>query len=283
MADNINIKDKDGNAKVMAAKDISSVFYPKHIITDEGGEAASVTNNKLDVNDVNRITEIIDLKFWVAVDEFTLDGGISIGDVEFDVTAGHSIDTGQMVIISEDGRFFQAEVLTVDTNTITVDSPCNYDFTDDADCENVSNELNQNGSSSTVIARIKPPANVTWDITKLLFYMQDATAMDDSTFGGLSALTNGVVLRSINSVYNNIFNAKSNYELALQMFDVDYPPKPASGKYAFRGCRKFGGKSETGVVIRLDGDSGHELQLLIQDNLTGLEKFHCVVHGHVVE
>lgn len=47
--------------------------------------------------------------------------------------------------------------------------------------------------------------------------------------------------------------------------------------------RSFGGQDKNGVVIRVDGDLGESLELLIQDDLTGLETFRIVVQGHVVE
>jgi hypothetical protein len=104
--------------------------------------------------------------------------------------------------------------------------------------------------------------------------------MDASTFGGLSALTRGIVLRVSRSdgTYVNYFNAKTNGELSLFIDNTDYTSKAPSGSYSVSFKWKI--RDEHGVVIRLS--AGDKIQLLVQDNLTALTSFYGVVVGHIV-
>ena len=105
--------------------------------------------------------------------------------------------------------------------------------------------------------------------------------MYDELFGNLPILTNGCVLRINNGVMINVWNVKSNGDLALLCFDAEYPEKVPSGSYAFRFRNSFAGVDKHGVVIRLA--PGDILELIVQDNLTGLTDFQMMAQGHVVE
>ena len=43
----------------------------------------------------------------------------------------------------------------------------------------------------------------------------------------------------------------------------------------------FAGQDKHGVVVRLD--TGEEFQIVVQDDLTGLETFSCMAEGHFVQ
>jgi len=104
--------------------------------------------------------------------------------------------------------------------------------------------------------------------------------MDDGKFGGGSALTNGIVLRANNGDMTNIWNVKSNGEIALLAFDAQYADKAPAGLNGFRFRNTYGGQSKHGVVIRLG--FSEKLELLVQDDLTGLDGFTMMAQGHVV-
>ena len=113
--------------------------------------------------------------------------------------------------------------------------------------------------------------------------MSDVLAGDDATFAGQPALTNGIVLRVTNGSYNNIFNAKANGDLAIRSGDMYYVEADKFGVYGYRTRRTFSGQDKNGVTIRLDGDHGDRLGIIIQDDLTDLSEFKTCVQGHVVE
>jgi len=107
--------------------------------------------------------------------------------------------------------------------------------------------------------------------------------MDDAKFGGITALSKGIVVRVKDGYMKNIFYARSNNDLREQTFDVVYADKAPAGQYGL-GCRRtFNGQEKNGVTIRLDGSSNDQLQIYLQDNLTGLTKMSIIAQGHVVE
>jgi hypothetical protein len=104
--------------------------------------------------------------------------------------------------------------------------------------------------------------------------------MDDSLFGGITALTNGVVLRQNNGVMTNIWNVKSNGEFGLLCFDTFETSKAPAGSFGFRFRNTYAGQAKHGVTLRLE--PGDTLEVLIQDDLTDLEDFAMMAQGHVV-
>jgi len=215
----------------------------------------------------------------------TLTADTTIDDYVLDVESGHGFNATELVCLKENGRFYQGTILSTTATTITLDTPLDYAYTIGSLCTSSILDLTVNGSpASPLIYHIKPPSGVKWDIVRILFYIEDDSAMDDGKFGGISALTNGIVLRSKNGTYLNIANVKTNGDFAQIAFDRDYVAKPPAGTgHSMIVRRTFGGQSKNGVVIRLDGDKDDELEVIVRDDLTGLSHFHVIVQGHVVQ
>jgi len=53
--------------------------------------------------------------------------------------------------------------------------------------------------------------------------------------------------------------------------------------YGFSYRRTFGGQDKNGVVVRLHGGTQDKLEIINQDDLTGLNKLAHVSQGHVVQ
>ena len=66
----------------------------------------------------------------------------------------------------------------------------------------------------------------------------------------------------------------------MHSFDGMFQSKSGGGEHAFVGRSTWGGQSKRGVVLRVDGNLGEEVQLVIQDDLTGLTDFLMVAQGH---
>ena len=199
------------------------------------------------------------------------------------VVGGHGVIVGEYLGFKEDGHVYEGEVVTVAVNDITLDSPLDYTFTSASSPSHIhSVNMGVDGSVTTQEFHVPPPPAQEWEITRIIFVIEDGTVMDTSKFGGIAGLTNGVVLRVVNGDTKNFFNVKTNGELAGRSFDLAYDDKAPAGLYGLRCRVSFAGQSKRGVTIRLDGDTSDELQLLIQDDLTGLAKFTAIVQGHVV-
>jgi len=195
------------------------------------------------------------------------------------------VDTNVVALVSSTGIFyFGKQVGAAAGNVITLDTPIDKTFATATTVLRAIRNMNVDGSVATQIFQVGPVGggtSIELDITRIMGYIQDGTAMDDAKFGGITALTNGVVLRQNNSTINNIWNAKSNGELGLLCYDTAYTTKPPAGtSHGFRFRNTYAGPSKHGVTIRLD--PGDILEVLIQDDLTDLETFNMMAQGHIV-
>lgn len=243
--------------------------------------------NHIDVFIQDQTTDLVDLYMIDhanAVD-LTLASAVEVDAKSVTVVDATGVSAGDAIEFVENGHTMQAIVLSVVGTTINFNAPIDKPLTTACGCVAGKWNMIVDGSTTTRIFSIKPPPGIKWDITRVLFAMTATAVMDDSKFGSLTALTNGIVLRKTDSTKHNIFVASDNGGLAERMYDLTYPAKQPAGVYALRGRRTFGGQDKNGVVIRLDGDANDELQLLIQDDLSGgtLTKFALVAQGHEVD
>lgn len=244
-----------------------------------------------DVNIQDQHTRVVDLFMISPIDTaaLTVDVALDDRDITFDSSTPPVV--GNTLCLKESGRWMQSEILVVVDNTggnytVTVDSPADYAFTvvGHETCAISEDSLNVNGSVTSVHYYISPPAGTVWDITRVIFSMGDDTAGDEADFGGIAdGLTNGIVLRKTDGDYNNIFNAKTNGDFGIRNFDFEYTAATVpQGIYGFKSRRTFAGQNKNGVTIRLDGDTGDKIEVIVQDDLTSLAEFKVVVQGHVV-
>jgi hypothetical protein len=270
-------------------------WFPKVLIKDLAGKVAGITDpdgdgiGGLDVYIQDQHTGIVDLFLMNVEGTFTLASTVTIDTNTFTATGGHGITTGDTVFLSEGIRFSQFTVLNVVTDTITVDSPIDVAYTTGATCQRGITNMNVDGSSTPVIFSIAPldisPTSNQWDIVRMIFAIQDGSSMDSSMFGSIAGgITNGVVIRQKDGLFQNYFNIKTNGDFALRAYDISFDDRASpQGEYFFRSRRTFGGASKTGVTIRLAGEDNDEFQVIIQDDLTSLDSFSVTVQGHVVE
>lgn len=194
----------------------------------------------------------------------------------------HNFIAGDWVCLQENNHVYQAEVIGVNINVITFDTPLDYAYTTSAYGCRANINMAVDGSVSPVIFRVRPIKDfwtVDWDITRIICSISDNLAMDSGKFGGINALDNGVVLRKKNGVFKNLFNVKTNSDYADVAYDVSYDDRAPAGNYGFRVRKTWAGQEKSGVAIRLIADDSEELQNLIQDDLTALGTYKCRVDG----
>lgn len=137
-----------------------------------------------------------------------------------------------------------------------------------------SKNMNVDGSSSAVTFSAVPPAGKKWVISRLLIYFSTSQAFDETGFGSLAALTNGIdiVLDGV-----SILNWKDNIDINTSMFDADgkelytKKDKSLSGRFTFS---RFTGMSG-GVTVR--SPSGFAMK--IRDDLSSLTIFRARIEG----
>jgi len=221
-------------------------------------------------------TEPIDTYFAESLGQFTLSAdtvasGITAGTLvyTFEATAGHGlVATDQINLVAED-RSFIAYVVNVTTNTITVDTPIDYVF-EAATAIGLIINTNMAVVGSLAAPRIfKVQAGVTpVFFRRFIMTITDGSSMDDGKFGGIPALTNGIVLRIVNGFQKSIINVKTNSDLRQWAYDLQYTDKAPAGVYGVASRLTYAGKEKHGVVLSVSGTS--EVQWVVQDDLTDL-------------
>lgn len=203
------------------------------------------------------------------------------------MTAGHGLIAGdRIILLQENGepQFFFTKIISVLVNVLTLDTLVPYVFSS-ALCEitQYDPDLNKDGSVTVYKAELRNPFSFTIDVTRFIIHMTDATAMDDATFGGRTALTYGISLRKNipGSGNTHLWNCKTNGEIGELSFDKIYDLKAPAGSYGFSARITYAGQEKHGVAIKLD--PGEAVELLIQDDLTLLQSFTIMVQGHFNE
>ena len=187
-------------------------------------------------------------------------------------------------------RFTQFRIIAINALNITIDGLMDFDYPVGSFVDIGNSNLAVNGAVTPVIFGIRnppeaPPLGIklSFDVTRIIFSCITDTAVDLIKFGDLAALTNGLMLRSTDGECYNIFNIKSNGGLAniCYDFDVSAATNPNQGQDGFSARLTFAGQNKMGVVVRLK--VGEDLQLVVRDNLTGLQDLSVIAEGHIVE
>ena len=214
--------------------------------------------------------------------ETTLASNATLNGNTIVVTNATGFATGKAINISQGNRIFQSLITNVTGTTITLASPLDYAFTTGAIVETGNWNLNQNGSVTPVIFKIKPPSGVKFHITAISITITDDGTMDDSKFGSLAALANGIVCRRVNGNIANFFLITNNRGFYQTGYDYQYNDRAGgTGAYGFLARKKI--REVNGNIISLNGATDDELQIIVRDNLTGLTEFTVQAHGHIVE
>ena len=179
-------------------------------------------------------------------------------------------------------EFYFGEILSKNVNQVTLDTPIDFAFPVGSVVIGSSRELNVDGSSTTQVYDVRGGGTEEIDITRIIIKMETSGVPDYSKFGDLTKLVKGIVLRRNNGTMNNIFNVKTNGELANLTFDLDVlqASNPAQGINGLVCRMTFAGQDKHGVAIRLA--LGDALELLIQDDLRAIDSFRIIAQGHIV-
>lgn len=246
------------------------------------------SDSSVDVNLQDQTTKPIVAYFSLVENETTLNVDSAIDDRTITVTDPTGFTAGKYISLFSvpDNRFMLAVVVSVLGSVVTLDTPLDFAFPTGTFATVGIRNMNQNGSVTPVIFGLRnteEAIGATFDITRIMFSCLTATACDYSLFGDLTALAKGLVLRKKDGIYQNIFNAKTNGELANLMYDFEIlqATNPVQGQDGFKGRLTFAGQNKMGVAIRLA--PGEDLQLIIQDDLTGLTRLEIIAEGHEVE
>lgn len=246
--------------------------------------------NKADVFLQDQTSPTVDRFLTIKLADVTLAAPVEVDDRTLTLEPGHGFTAPSMIEIDEGNKNYQSRVINVAGDVITVTNPFPFTFTVAANAKRVSPDMNISASAaSPVIFYQKPPDGIRWDINILSINIRDNAAMNDTTFGGIPALTNGVVFRTMNGSAQSIFTAIDNGCIIRHCDTGDpFTGNTPAGQFALNAKRRFNGQEGDGVARRIvgenvEGEAPSEFQAIVADNLTGLTRFWCVIRGHVVE
>jgi hypothetical protein len=247
-------------------------------------------DGSVDVNIQDQITPPLDLYFTKSMGApVTLTSVTAIDDRIVNVSSAVNIAIGNYIGIfsgvSGEQRFYFGEVLAVNTLAITLDTPLDFAFSIGDIVTSSTRELNVDGSVTPQIFGITnggPTTETPIDINRIVLAI-DCVAPQWTDFGNIeNGLVNGIVLRRVDGFTQNIWNAKSNADLALICYDMDI--RTGVGTDGVSARFTINGPDKHGVVIRLYG--GDSLQLIVQDDLLpaeGILKFRAIGQGQITE
>lgn len=171
-------------------------------------------------------------------------------------------------------------------NVVTVNRPIDFDYAiATTTVQRVVVNMNVAGTLAAPISYVlKVTPGEVWHLTALDFNITDNAAMDDSLFGALAALTNGVVIRQVdvtNGTYQTFSVWKDNSSFIKDSFGVQYSTKAPAGSEGVRGTLNF--HNVYGAIVRIANTSIEEMyvEILIQDNLSAITTFEIKFHGHI--
>lgn len=206
----------------------------------------------------------------------------SAGDKAIDVVSASGFSTGDLIRIFDSTSLERSHfhITNIAGTVLTLDRPLDNDFIAGDDVKEIDIAMNKSGSLASPISyKVQPVASERFQLTRILITMLDGTAMDDGKFGGLDLLANGVLIRiSENGKMRTLTHWKSNSDLKDDMFDVVYSDKAPAGEFGLSGRWTF---TKGQFVVDLNGANGDYLEVLIQDNLTGLLDFEVKAQGRL--
>lgn len=212
----------------------------------------------------------------------TLANNASLNNMTVIVTSATGITTGKTINIRQEDRFFQSLITNVSGTTITLASPLDYAFTSGATVRVGDWNLNQNGSVTPVTFKLQPPSNAKFHITAISITITDDSAMDDTKFGGITALTKGIIARRAGGSIANLFFITNNRGFYQYGYETQYNDRAGgTGSYGFLARKKI--KEINGNAIALNGFTNDEVQVIISSDLTTLTEFTIQVHGHIID
>ena len=254
-------------------------------ITDTNGDSITSAHGRINTHDKDVHTDPVNV--FVGLDTATattLNGAVAVGDTQLLLTSAIGFSVGDHIKLSDGvGEFREQEIVSISTNTITIDSPLDAVHLTGANVVKVAiNMIDAAGTVATPkIYTAGAPTGVKWHIKRMIVEMVDNAAGDDTRFGGIvGGITNGVVIRlKTGTEYRTLTNWKTNGNMKEDMYDVDYDDRAsASRDYSVSARWTF---DKMDIAVNLDAATSDEFQVLCQDDLSGLLSFRIKLQGHI--
>lgn len=253
------------------------------VLADAAGENfVGVELNALNVLIKHSPVPLLSLLLTQEIQAFTLAVDTVIDDAVITITSGAEPTDGNVILLKEGNEFYQCDIVSHAINgsdwDVTLRTPLDGVFTSAAEATEGNPSLAVNGSITPIEFKVPTTglaAGANWHIEQMVAEITDSTAMDDTTFGGIASLVNGLLGQVKNPLAKNLFNIRTNGGWALEAFGINYSDKAGSGKFGFTAHRTYG-KAD----LILDADTNDKISVFVKDDLTSLDTFNIRIQGH---
>ena len=268
---NIPIKDGNGDVKYLKMNGAGTLGDPYVPVQD--------------VNIQDQTSSIINLGFHQTGAASILASNATIGDSVISLVDATGFTPGNLLLLFSvaGNRWTPFEIVSVNANDVTLDSPVDYGYLAGDTVEEGNHNLGVDGSVTPQVFHLRsgdPGLTIYGDITRIILSFMTATTPTYGDFGDGVALTNGLLFRKKfnDGTYQNVFNVKSNSDIAAIAYDLDI--FSGVGLDGLKARMTFAGQNKMGVTLRIAPDE--DLEIVVQDDLSGLTHFHVQAQGHVV-
>lgn len=245
---------------------------PKNMLNEKGIFQISIKD---------QFTDSVDLYAHIDKALPLITADTNLYDESITVDSITNVNAGDVIIIYEGCRFYQSLVLSAAVLDINLASPLDFAFTTAAIVHVGAWNLAVDGSITPQIAHIVVPSLCKFNIYQLNISIIDNVVMDSAKFGGIAALTNGILFRVVNGTIKNLPLVVNNIGFSEQGCDINYDDKAPAGVYGFQAKKNY--PRVNGTSLRLNGDTNDKFECIIRDDLTDLTMFNISINGHVAQ
>lgn len=216
----------------------------------------------------------------------TLSAAASALDTDIIVTSAVGFSIGDVVELRTNGAGSILEINFVIDNiagtTITLNRPLDNDYSIGATFIAILQNMAVDGSVTPQSFKLIPPPagdRSVFQITRFLIGMTHVGTPDDGKFGGIAALSSPVLIRAFfDGGYSTATQWYTNGDMVTDMFNVEYRPSAPAGLDSTSGRWTI---TNSGAIFEIDGKLLEFLEIIIQDDLTGLETFYIKAQGRI--
>ena len=263
------------------------------IVLNKGGGGDRVASDLVDGVDTlstansPSTTGVLDLHFVQLMFPLVLALDTVTNTNTITVESGHGLTTGDAGIHialfnTPNNTFVSMELVSVLGDVLTLDSPLNQVYTVGVSTAAAFlNNMNVDGSVTPQVFTVTSRPGLSGDVVAISMQLRDTVPMDFDTFGGIPALTNGCVLRINNGdgTYRNLYNFKTNGDVILYAQNHAFTQTNGGGVRGFDAHIAFGGHENHDVIVRLLDPLGESMEVVVQDDLTGLTLMDWIIQG----
>lgn len=283
--ENISWKDQ---AKIRLVENNDSTFSISPNLADGYGNPVGSFNGAINVHDADVHDEIFSR--YLHLHDESVQSTLAVATVgdgtEYVITLADATDfntTDYLHINTTTVETTHPRIISKDGNVLTLDRRIDsaHEIGDAITKAilDISNTAVAGTMANPHIFEVIPESDEVLDIYRMLISIIHDSAGDLSKFGNLPALTNGIIIRTKkNGAYSTWSNWKTNADIKNDMYDLAFDDRAGGqGSYSTSGRGSF---NKTGGLIRIDGETNDRFELLVQDDIRGLDFFGIKVQGH---